>query len=68
MYMDLETNMKAIGKRFPYLVRYKLGSTKEGVIKAIDVEIFADCGIAPNENAISVVRDFIDNGTRVYLL
>ncbi len=47
MYIDLETNMKAIGKRFPYLVRYKLGSTKEGVIKAIDVEIFADCGIAP---------------------
>ncbi|XP_064388596.1 xanthine dehydrogenase/oxidase-like [Halichondria panicea] len=61
MYMDLETNMKAIGKRFPYMVRYKLGSTKEGVITAIDVEIFADCGVAPNENAISVVRDFIDN-------
>ncbi len=64
--MDLSTNMKAIGKRFPYLVKYKLASSKEGVIQAVDVEIFADCGITPNETAIPVLREYIDNGACMY--
>ncbi len=60
--MDLSTNMKAIGKRIPYLAKYKVGSSKDGDIQGIEVEIFANCGITPNENRIGVIRDFIDNG------
>ena len=60
--MDLDTNMKAVGKRYPYLARYRVASTKEGIITAIDVEIFANCGCNPSENSISMLRKHIDNG------
>ena len=62
MYMDLDTNMRAVGKRYPYLARYRLASTREGIITAVDVEVFADCGCNPAENSIAVFREHIDNG------
>ena len=62
MYMDLDTNMRAIGKRYPYLARYRVASTREGIISAVDVEVFADCGCNPVENSIDVLRKYIDNG------
>jgi len=70
MLMDLETNMKAIGKRLPYLARYKLASTKEGLIKAIDIDVFADCGCNPYEQSIILVRENLDNGecTQIHVI
>ena len=60
--MDLDTNMRAIGKRYPYLARYRVASTREGIISAVDVEVFQDCGCNSVENSIDMLRKHIDNG------
>lgn len=62
MHMDMDTNMKLIGKRFPYLATFKIGCSKEGKVQVVDVEIFADCGSYASDNSISVLVDHIDNG------
>lgn len=48
---DREWSFKESYKRHPYKVYYKMGYTKEGIIKAVDVKIYADggayCSVTP---------------------
>ena len=62
MHMDMDTNMRLIGKRYPYLATYKIGCSKERKVQVIDVEIFADCGSYPSDNLIYILVAHIDNG------
>ena len=40
----------------------QVGSTKEGLINAIDVTVYGDCGWTPNEHAFGLIFSHIDNG------
>jgi CO/xanthine dehydrogenase Mo-binding subunit len=39
-----ENSMRESYKRHPYRMRYKVGASKEGVLQAMQIEIFADAG------------------------
>ncbi|XP_035713400.1 xanthine dehydrogenase/oxidase isoform X1 [Folsomia candida] len=47
--LDLETNMKMIGKRLPYLAKYEVGVDKDGKIMSLKCDIFCDPGSVGNE-------------------
>ncbi|CAB3987357.1 xanthine dehydrogenase-like, partial [Paramuricea clavata] len=47
--MNFKTNMEMVGKRFPYLAKYKVGVTSEGLLKAVDLTYYTACGNATNE-------------------
>ncbi|KAK5579855.1 hypothetical protein RB653_009543 [Dictyostelium firmibasis] len=42
--LDRDTDMSTTGTRHPFIGRYRVGVTKEGLIKALDLELYADAG------------------------
>lgn len=65
MHMDIDTNMKMVGKRFPYYASYTIGSTEEGVVNGIEVSVYDDCGISRNDSSLSVAVNHLDNAYHV---
>ncbi|CAL1531002.1 unnamed protein product [Lymnaea stagnalis] len=55
LYVDLSTNMKYNSKRFPVLVNYKAGCSKDGKLQAIVLDIYVDAGVRPTP----MVFDFL---------
>jgi len=48
--MDLRSNMEMLGKRLPYLTKYKASVDTDGKISAIGMKIFCDSGYNYNES------------------
>ncbi|XP_059145955.1 uncharacterized protein LOC131933182 isoform X2 [Physella acuta] len=46
--VDLATNMKLSGRRFPILAKYKAGLNKEGKMNVLDLDIYTDSGFKPS--------------------
>ncbi|XP_072032537.1 xanthine dehydrogenase/oxidase-like [Amphiura filiformis] len=44
--LDRDEDMVMSGTRHPYLGRYKVGFTKEGIVKGLVVDLYANCGIS----------------------
>ncbi|XP_076451139.1 uncharacterized protein LOC143287015 isoform X2 [Babylonia areolata] len=61
LHMNFHTNLKAIGKRYPYYAEYEVGCTAEGKLNAIKVVIYADCGSSPNDNSLGGMFPHLDN-------
>lgn len=61
MHMDLETNMKSVGKRFPYYAKYTAGCTKDGILNGIKIDMYTDAGCCNNDNSIWTAVAAIDN-------
>ncbi|KAG1683136.1 Xanthine dehydrogenase [Nymphon striatum] len=61
MHLPLETNMRVIGKRLPYLAKYKVGVTNDGKFKAIQIDYYDDSGAGANEQTGSTVLLFGDS-------
>lgn len=49
MILSLETNMKVIGKRFPFYVDYAVGVNDKGVIQYMNANMYSDDGVGGNE-------------------
>ncbi|XP_046559716.1 xanthine dehydrogenase-like [Haliotis rubra] len=59
--VDLHTNMKAVGGRFPYLATYTVGVNNDGKLNGIQLTSNADCGATPNDCPLAGFPDFMDN-------
>ncbi|KAL2612676.1 hypothetical protein R1flu_024368 [Riccia fluitans] len=44
LVLDLETNMQTVGGRSPYLCKYKVGARKDGIIKAVQLQLYNNTG------------------------
>jgi len=62
MHLDIDTNMKMVGKRFPFYATYTVGCTDAGIINGIEVTLYNDCGWSSNDNTYGGAVDHIDNG------
>ncbi|XP_069792527.1 xanthine dehydrogenase/oxidase-like isoform X2 [Narcine bancroftii] len=62
--MDLSTNMKAVGKRHSYVVRYKVGFNEDGTLNGIIITYYCDTGSSPNDNEVGENLVFSDNAYR----
>eukprot|EP00112_Aurelia_sp_Birch-Aquarium-sp1_P026163 Seg91.7 transcript_id=Seg91.7/GoldUCD/mRNA.D3Y31 product="Xanthine dehydrogenase" protein_id=Seg91.7/GoldUCD/D3Y31 len=61
MVMSLNDNLKVVGKRSPFLTKYKVGFSKDGHLQAIDLTIYTDAGFNP-ENADGFIAGLsVDN-------
>jgi xanthine dehydrogenase/oxidase len=61
MHMDLETNMKMVGKRYPYYCQYTVGCGNDGSLNGIKVNVYNDAGHARNDSAKVLAETSIDN-------
>ncbi|EDO44966.1 predicted protein, partial [Nematostella vectensis] len=61
MMMNFNTNMKMVGKRTPYLVKYKVGTDDSGTLKGIDMTMYADYGCSVNDSDMGSTYNFCDN-------
>ncbi|XP_076471897.1 xanthine dehydrogenase-like [Babylonia areolata] len=59
--MDFHTNMKTVGKRFPFLADYEAGFTEEGKLNGVKVTFYGDCGSSPNDSSIGIMYSWLDN-------
>ncbi len=64
--MDLNTNMEMIGKRTPFLARYRVGVTKEGKLNGVEIQYYCDDGCSPNEDPLPYCLEIMDNGKWIY--
>lgn len=46
--LDIYTNMRMVGRRFAHLAQYKVGFMSTGVIKAVQMTHYIDCGYTNN--------------------
>ncbi|XP_041366429.1 xanthine dehydrogenase-like [Gigantopelta aegis] len=61
LFLNFHDNMKAIGKRFPYLADYQIGVSNEGRLNGIKITVNADCGFSPNDQILSGLFYWLDN-------
>ncbi|KAK7099077.1 hypothetical protein V1264_003269 [Littorina saxatilis] len=61
LQMDFHTNMKSIGKRFPFLANYEAGFTEDGKLNGVRIFFYGDCGASPNDNIIPFMYTWLDN-------
>ncbi|XP_073981118.1 uncharacterized protein isoform X2 [Rhodnius prolixus] len=61
MVLNLETNMKAIGKRYPILANYEVGVNNDGIIQSLNIDIYENNGYGLNDNVAPLVAKSIMN-------
>ncbi|CAI8020059.1 Xanthine dehydrogenase/oxidase [Geodia barretti] len=61
MHLDIDTNMKMIGKRIPYYATFTIGCTEDGILNGIEATVYNNCGWCNNDNALGMALDHIDN-------
>jgi len=47
--LDLETHMRAMGKKLPYFISYDVAFDNSGKISSLNADVFCDPGFSPNE-------------------
>lgn len=55
--------LQLIGKRNPYHTEYQAGFDADGKLQGVYINAYVDCGAAPNDNPISGLGTWGDNGT-----
>ncbi|XP_019858733.1 PREDICTED: xanthine dehydrogenase/oxidase-like [Amphimedon queenslandica] len=61
LHMDLESNMKMVGKRYPYYAKYTVGCTKAGVLNGIKIDVYTDAGCSSNDSYLPYALRNLDN-------
>jgi len=59
--LDLATNMAMVGGRLPYYCKYKAGVDERGLLQAVDMSIYSDCGYNFNEGTSFFAASFAKN-------
>ncbi|CAG0884273.1 unnamed protein product [Darwinula stevensoni] len=53
LVMNFNTNLEAVGKRLPYLIKYKVGFDEKGKLSSVGGTIYSDVGCSYNESMAS---------------
>ena len=56
--LDLESNLEAVGKRLPYLAKYKASVDKNKKLTGVNIKIFCDSGANYNESTADIAVGF----------
>ncbi|XP_067654508.1 uncharacterized protein [Haliotis asinina] len=59
--MNFHTNIKTVGKRYPYLADYTVGVSNDGILKGIETTVYADCGSTPTDNDFAGFIGWMDS-------
>jgi len=59
--LDLADNMMMVGGRLPYYCKYKAGVDEQGLLQAVDMSIYSDCGYNFNEGTSFFAASFAKN-------
>lgn len=61
MVMQLETNMEAVGKRFPIYAKYEGAVNDEGLIQDLDIKTYTEKGAAGNDDTAGEIIRYSSN-------
>lgn len=61
LYLDLNTNMEAIGKRFPGHYKYEVGFDQDGKLNGVKVDFYSDPGWNPNDDFLEICSGSWEN-------
>ncbi|KAI0238599.1 Xanthine dehydrogenase/oxidase [Lamellibrachia satsuma] len=66
-YLDRDDDMVITGSRHPFLGRYKVGLTKAGMIQALEIDLYSNCGFALDLSVTVIQRAIFsaDNSYRI---
>uniref|UniRef100_A0A1X7SRR4 Aldehyde oxidase/xanthine dehydrogenase first molybdopterin binding domain-containing protein n=1 Tax=Amphimedon queenslandica TaxID=400682 RepID=A0A1X7SRR4_AMPQE len=67
LHMDLESNMKMVGKRYPYYAKYTVGCTKAGILNGIKIDVYTDAGCSSNDSYLPYALRNLDNNLQKLL-
>lgn len=60
LILPLKTNMKAIGKRFPFFAEYETGVDENGAIQYLDAKYYQDSGTSgSNEQMVAYMDHYM---------
>ncbi|XP_065883616.1 xanthine dehydrogenase-like isoform X2 [Dysidea avara] len=65
IHMDIDSNMKMVGKRFPYYATYQAGFSGDGTINGVVMNIYGNSGCYSNGQAITLGMMFVDNAYHI---
>ncbi|XP_073981070.1 uncharacterized protein isoform X1 [Rhodnius prolixus] len=54
--LDLTTNMRAIGKRYPLLAKYDLGVNDDGLVQNLKLDIYENSGYSENDDITEITE------------
>ncbi|XP_066268459.1 xanthine dehydrogenase/oxidase-like [Branchiostoma lanceolatum] len=66
--LNLGTNMEAITKRAPYVLKYEVGFDDEGRLLAVVYNLYEDNGSSAQCSFIPILPAFADNGNYEYII
>ena len=46
LVLDLQSNMQVLGRRHPFMLRYKAGVDESGVVLFVNMDIYSDSGFS----------------------
>ena len=58
LVMDLRSNFEVLGRRHPYLCKYKAGVDANGALQFVDMTIISDSGFSTFEDTASLALQF----------
>jgi xanthine dehydrogenase large subunit len=64
---DRDQDMRATGKRHPYLARYCVGFTDDGLITALEMELYSDAGCAADLSMAVMERSMLHAENAYYI-
>ncbi|XP_065894835.1 uncharacterized protein [Dysidea avara] len=65
LHMDLDSNMKMVGKRFPYYATYQAGFDNDGTINGIIMDVYSDSGCHNNDECVDLAVAYLDNAYHI---
>ena len=65
--LDLKSNLEAVGKRLPYLAKYKASLDKDNKLAGVNIKIFCDSGANYNESTADIAVGFAKSVYARYL-
>ena len=66
--LDLKSNLEAVGKRLPYLAKYKASLDKDNKLAGVNIKIFCDSGSNYNESTADIAVGFAKSVYARYVL
>ncbi|KAI0229746.1 Xanthine dehydrogenase/oxidase [Lamellibrachia satsuma] len=64
-YLDRDDDMVITGSRHPFLGKYKVGLTKAGMIQALELDLYSNCGCA-SDLSVTVMERAMFNADNSY--
>ena len=66
LVLDLKSNMEVLGRRHPFMAKYKAGADESGILQFVDLDIYSDSGFSFYDDTVDLAIYFAKVCTVVF--